>query len=186
MSIVPPITQVPRSTLGMTALSFLLLFAACATSPPTVARAPAWDMIPPGVTDLLCSRLQMDALATGTVAAVRVTQPLVNAESIAALRSSVSSPKAVGHRVVPQLINRAIPIAFGTRCAWKPLDVFDPRPNDEMVVELSAPIVNPVIPSEAGIFVRVTLGRENASWYWIALVPKDNQWGARWVYVLAH
>lgn len=164
----------------------LLLLTACASAPPPpVAKAPEWDMIPPGVTDLLCARLQMDALATGTVSAVRITQPLVNAESVAALRSSISSPKAVRHPVTPQLINRAIPILFGPRCAWKALDVFDPRPSDEMLVELSAPIINPVIPSEAGIFVRVTLGGEHPAWYWIALVPKDDQWGARWVYVLA-
>jgi hypothetical protein len=127
----------------------------------------------------------MDALATGTIAAVRITQPLINAESIAALRSSVAAPSARRRPAPPPLINRAIPIAFGTRCDWKPLGAFDPRPSDEMLVEFSAPIINPVIPSEAGIFVRVTLSGEHPSWYWIALVPKDDQWGARWVYVLA-
>lgn len=162
-----------------------LLFTACASTPPPAITAPQWEMIPPGVTDLLCARLQMDALATGTVSAIRITQPLINAESIAALVRSVQSTKAVRHPVTPQLINRAIPIAFGPRCAWRAIDVFDPRPSDEMVLELSAPIVNPVIPSEAGMFARVTLGGEHPAWYWIALVPKDNQWAARWVYVLA-
>lgn len=142
-------------------------------------------MIPAGVTDLLCSRLQMDALATDTVAVVRVTQPLVTTESIAALKSSISSPKA---RKAPagtaQPVNRAIPIQFGQRCAWKPLGAFDARPADEMLVELSAPIVNPVIPSEAGLFARVSLAGDHPAWYWVALVPHGNEWGARWVYVL--
>jgi hypothetical protein len=165
---------------------FVLFLAGCQSAPPPPVSAPLWDVIPPGVTDLLCARLQMDALATDTVLAVRITQPLVTAESIAALRASVDSPKAVRHPVMPQLVNRAIPIAFGPRCAWKPLDVFANRPADEMLVEFSAPIANPVIPSEAGIFARVTLGGQNASWYWIALVSRGDQWAARWVYVLSH
>ena len=148
-------------------------------------RAPEWDMIPPGVTDLMCARLQMDALATGTVAAVRITQPLVTAESMSALLSSVSSPKARRHPVNPQLVNRAIPILFGQRCAWKPLGVFDQKPADEMLVEFSSPIANPAIPNEAGMFVRASLGGEHPAWYWIALVPRGDEWAARWVYVLA-
>ncbi|HKR63823.1 MAG TPA: hypothetical protein VJZ00_08830 [Thermoanaerobaculia bacterium] len=125
-------------------------------------------------------------MATGDVAVVRVTQPLVSNESIAALKASVSSPKAVRRPATPpQIINRALPIAFGSRCAWRPLDVFDKHPSDEMLVEFSAPIVNPVIPSEAGMFARVTLGGQHPAWYWIALVPHGDDWGARWVYVLA-
>lgn len=163
----------------------VLFVTACASTPSPVLQAPAWGLIPAGVTDLLCSRLQMDALATDTVAVVRVTQPLVTTESIAALKSSVASPKA---RKAPkgtvQPVNRAIPIQFGQRCAWKPIGAFDTRPADEMLVELSAPIVNPVIPSEAGLFARVTLAGDHPAWYWIALVPHGNDWGARWVYVL--
>ena len=161
-----------------------LLAVSCASPPPPVS-APAWELIPAGVTDLLCARLQMDALATGSVAAIRVTQPLVSTESVAALRASVSSPKAVRRPGTIAIVNRALPIQFGQRCAWKPLDVFDPRPADEMVVEFSAPIPNPVIPSEAGLFARVSLAGDHPAWYWIALVPKGDQWAARWVYVLA-
>lgn len=162
-----------------------LLAMSCASAPPPVVSAPEWALIPAGVTDLLCARLQMDALATGDVTAIRVTQPLVTAESVAVLRSSVSSPKAVHRPGTVAIVNRALPIQFGQRCAWKPIDVFAPRPSDEMIVELSAPIPNPVIPSEAGLFARVTLAGEHPAWYWIALVPKGDQWGARWVYVLS-
>lgn len=172
--------------LRVTAATLLVLFLpACASSTPPLLHPPAWEMIPAGVTDLLCSRLQMDALATDTVAVIRVTQPLVTAEAIAALKSSISSPKArKAGPGTPQPVNRALPIQFGQRCAWKPLGVFDARPADVMLVELSAPIVNPVIPSEAGLFARVSLAGDHPAWYWVALVPHGDDWGARWVYVL--
>jgi len=162
----------------------LLFLSTCATSPPPL-QAPAWEMIPAGVTDLLCSRLQMDALATDTVSVVRVTQPLVTAESVGALKATIPSPKA--RRAPPgtaRPVNRAIPIQFGQRCAWKPIGAFDARPADVMLVELSAPIVNPVMPSEGGLFARVTLAGDHPAWYWIALVPRGDEWAARWVYVL--
>jgi hypothetical protein len=141
-------------------------------------------MVPAGITDLLCDRLRSDALATGPVTVVRVTQPLVTSSSISSLKASVASPRSRKPSAPIPMTNRAIPIAFGQRCTWKPLDVFDKRPDDEMLVELSAPIINPSIPSEAGLFVRVTLAGENPSWYWIALVPKDDQWAARFIYML--
>jgi hypothetical protein len=166
-------------------IASFLFVTACATTPPVLSEAPAWEMIPAGVTDLLCSRLQMDALATDTVAVVRVTQPLVTNESVGALKASVASPTSrKAPKGMAQPVNRAIPIQFGQRCAWKPLGAFDARPADEMLVELSAPIVNPVIPSEAGLFARVTLAGEHPAWYWIALVPHGDDWGARRVYVL--
>ena len=168
-------------------LASFLFVAGCASGPPPLLEPPAWGMIPAGVTDLLCSRLQMDALATDTVTVLRVTQPLVTSESIATLKSSIASPNArKPPKEMAQPVNRALPIQFGQRCAWKPLGAFDARPADEMLVELSAPIVNPVIPSEAGLFVRVTLAGEHPAWYWIALIPHGSEWGARRVYVLGH
>lgn len=169
------------------ALSALLplcaLFLAC-SSPPPAPAVPQWDAIPSGVADALCTRLKMDAIATGDVTVVRVTQPLVTPENIAALAGISSRSKVI----VPEsmLVNRAVPV--GTvrgACAWVPIDVRDmPKHFDEMVVEISAPIPNPYERGQAGLFARVSLAEQHPTWYWIPLLPRGEGWSAGFVSVL--
>ncbi len=137
--------------------------------------APDWDMVPAGISDALCGRLRMDAVATGNVTIVRVTQPLATRESLAAVAVVTNNRKRA--REAP-IVNRAIPIMFGHgSCAWTPIDVRDiPKHRDEMVVELSAPLPNPFKPGEAGIFARATLAGEHASWFWIPLRRATGGW----------
>jgi hypothetical protein len=126
----------------------------------------------------------MDAIATGAVSIVPVTQPLVTAESLAVL--SATTTKMVGRGGAPVLaVNRAIPIALGSSCQWKEIDALDIRKHtDEMVVELSSPILNAGA-REVGMFARTSLGGEHPQWYWIALAPAGNQWAVRFVFVLS-
>lgn len=159
----------------ITALLALLL-AACASQPPAApVTAPQWDTVPAGVAEGLCRRLQSDALATGQVLIVKVTQPLVTQDVVAALASSVTHK---GRPTKPVVVNRAIPISTSpASCNWKPIDVRDlDRNGDMMIAELSAPILNPYRSGEAGVFARVSLAGQHAAWYWIPLARRGDRW----------
>jgi hypothetical protein len=144
--------------------------------------APDWSVIPPTLTEALCLRLRMDAMATGNVTIVTTTQPLATPHTVAALANiakrrrkqrALASPNAA-------IVNRVIPVSLpaGT-CSWTPIEVRDmARHSDEMIVELSAPLPNPYEEGEAGVFARVSLGGENASWYWVPLVAQGTTWAA--------
>ena len=160
-------------------LSFLLI--ACGPPPPPLV-APQWDAIPPGVLDVLCSRLQMDAVASSSsdvpLAIVATTRPLATQQSMSAL--AVTARGRVNNAGIPAAVadaNREIPLlTSGATCSWKPIAAAElARHRDEMVVEISAPAVNPFA-REAGMFARVALGGDAPSWYWISLYPSGERW----------
>ena len=167
----------------MRKLAFLLLLTACASQPKGPVT-PEWEAIPAGVADALCMRLQRDAFATGNVTIVRVTQPLATPESVAAVQH-VTKHGSRGQAF--PIGNRAIPVLFaqGGSCRWTPIDVRDMAAHsDEMIVELSAPIVNPWKPKEAGMFARVSLAGAHQSWYWIPLLRQGDNWASGFISVL--
>lgn len=158
----------------MKRLLVILLLTACATTPSSQPAAPEWDVVPAGLVEAFCSRLRMDAIATGGgLAIVRTTQPIASAQAYSGLGRSVGN-KA---RTAPQP-GRTMPIDLGAgSCGWTPIDSMNAqRDRDVMVVELSSPVPNPFVPGAAGIFARVSLGGEHASWYWIGLVPRGGGW----------
>lgn len=163
----------------LTAVLTLLLFTACASAPePTGPFAPEWDVIPAGVAEALCLRLKMDAIATGAVTVVRTTQPLATPLSVGALGNLA---RKRGKPVNAPIVNRAIPITLtaGGACTWTAIDVSAMKQHqDEMLLELSAPVPNPYAAGEAGLFARVSLAGEHASWYWLPLLPRGNGWSA--------
>ena len=169
----------------------LLLFVSCASSSPqTQLTTPAWDAIPPGVLDTLCSRLRMDAIATGApLAIVGTTRALANQQSLSALAFTARGAKPRNNRVGGSVAdaNRAIDVVTeGSACAWRKISVADAaRLHDEMVVELSAPALHPFSPREAGLFARVSLGGQGDSWYWISLLPAGDRWAVGSVTVLS-
>ena len=130
-------------------------------------------------------RLKMDAITTGRTNIVKVTQPLVTPQSLIALAGS-TTPRGAKRRAAAAVTNRAIPIELGRgSCAWTPIDVRDvDKHSDAMLVELSAPLLHPYNPKEAGVLARVSLGNEHQSLYWISMVPRGDQWAVRFVSVL--
>ncbi len=161
----------------LTAVLTLLLFTACASNPqPAGPLAPEWETIPAGVADALCLRLKMDAIATGPVTIVRTTQPLATPLTLGALGNIT---KKRGRLSDAPIMNRAVPIqlASGGACTWTAIDVSAiPRHQDEMILELSAPVPNPFSAGEAGVFARVSLAREHSTWYWLPLLPVAGGW----------
>jgi hypothetical protein len=174
-----------RSTAYCLLLTVYCLSTACASAPKAPLEAPKWDAIPSRVVDALCRRLQLDAIATGRTAIVKVTQPLANPQSMAALAGS-TTPRGAKRRANAAVTNRAIPIEIGRgACAWDPIDVRDTaKHSDAMLVELSAPLLHPFNAREAGVLARVSLGDQHQSLYWVSLVPRGDQWGVRFVTVL--
>jgi hypothetical protein len=83
-------------------------------------------------------------------------------------------------------LNRVLPITTeGATCRWRPIKVAQADAlQDEMIVELSAPSINPFAPKTGGLFARVTVGGQGASWYWITLFPSNGRWVVGPVYVL--
>ena len=167
----------------------VLLLTSCAppTAPPLTA--PQWDAVPPGVLDTLCSRLRMDAIATGApLALVDTTRPLATQQSLAALAIS-SRGRARNDRFGTSVLeaNRAIPVVTeGSTCAWRRITPAEAaRLHDELIVELSAPALHPFAAREAGLFARVTVGGQGASWYWVALLPVADRWAVGGVSVLS-
>ncbi len=171
---------------------FLLFTVACATPPPTQPQltAPQWDAIPPGVLDTLCNRLRMDAIATGApLAIVGTTRALANQQSLSALAFAARSGRTRNPRVGSSVMdaNRAIDVVTaGSSCPWRKITPEDAaRLYDEMIVELSAPALHPFSSREAGLFARVSLGGQGASWYWISLHPAGDRWAVGSVAVLS-
>lgn len=169
-----------------TALIALLLLTACATRPSTPLTAP--ESVPAAVLEALCGRLRIDAIAsTAPLAIVTETRPLATPQSMNAL-SITARGRIRANRMAASAVeaNRTLPVAVeGASCTWRPVAPAQlARHRDEMLVELSAPTVNPFAPREAGMFARVTVGGEGASWYWISLVPYGGRWAVGGVSVL--
>jgi hypothetical protein len=170
------------------AFCFLL---SCAAPPPAKPQlvAPQWDAIPPGVLDTLCNRLRMDAIATGApLAIVGTTRALANQQSLSALAFAARSGRTTARAGTSVTdANRAIEVVTaGSSCAWKKITPDDAaRLYDEMIVELSAPALHPFSSREAGLFARVSLGGQGASWYWISLHPAGDRWAVGSVVVLS-
>ena len=171
-------------------LVLITLFAAACTPPPPKPQLAPPDVVSPAVLDALCGRLRMDAIAsTAPLTVVGVTRPLATQQSMSALAMTARGRVKSG-RIAQSAAegNRAIALETGgTSCTWRPIAPAQlSRHQDEMVLELSAPMVNPFMPREGGLFARVTVGGEGASWYWVSLVPYGGQWAVRGVSVLSH
>jgi hypothetical protein len=159
----------------------LILLTACASEPPPAGPlAPDWDMIPPGIPEALCTRLKIDAVATGRLAVVNVTQPLATPLTLGALGHLAPQRPRKDGAAERALINRAVPVELQPgSCTWIPVDIRDvSKHGDEMLLELSAPLPNPWVANEAGLFARVSLGGEHPNWYWLPLYPTGSGWTA--------
>jgi len=167
----------------------LLLVAACASRPQPQTQMPlAPDAVPDVVMQALCQRLQAEGMASGApLAVVRTTQPIVSTPALVALSSLYrrrAADPARANAAVEQA-ERKLPVPLSGDCEWSPRDRLDTRRDfDQMILELSAPVVNPFIPNEAGVFARVSLGGQHPSWFWITLLPRNGGWVVRSVETL--
>lgn len=163
-------------------VSVLLILSGCASAPPPPRpAAPAWEAVPAAVLDALCARLLDDGIGSSgaTIAVTKTTQPIATAQAIVALGAMTrgnarSSDMAEALRAG----QRAIPVQLGgAGCAWRSIAALDAtRHADAMVVEISAPFVNPFGRGEPGLFARASLGGTHPSWYWIPVANFQGTW----------
>ena len=166
-----------------------LTLASCVTPPSDAPALVAPDVVPPAALEALCSRFRMDAIVSNApLTVVNVTRPLATQASMTSLASTAIG-RIQGGRIGVSAVeaNRELPVQTegSASCMWRPIPLAQlPRHQDEMVLELSAPAVNPFVPREGGLFARVTVGGEGASWYWVSLMPYGGQWAVGRVVVL--
>ncbi|HJW94367.1 MAG TPA: hypothetical protein VJ901_12190 [Thermoanaerobaculia bacterium] len=161
-------------------LPALLLLAACATAVPP-AKMPEWTEVPAPILNAFCSRVRSEGVSRESqISVVKTTQPIVTASS---LRSLGESYFKIGDTVMlAEALNAALKplplsITQGGSCAWKPIDHLDTRRDHEvLVVELSAPFVNPFVRGESGLFARMSAGGQGSQWYWIPIAERNGQW----------
>lgn len=162
----------------MKVLPLLLLLAACATAPPAALVSPEWDAIPSGVIDIICTRLRDDAITA--VSVVRTSQRIATPQALAVLGDSYGK-RTTNDRMAEALASgqKSVPVqTTSSVCAVTPIDRMDHRLHDAMILELSSPLANPFARNEAGLFARVSLGGQHASWYWIPLGKTGGTWMA--------
>jgi hypothetical protein len=158
----------------------LLLFAACATSPPP-PPAPAWTEVPRGVLDAFCAKLHDEGVSAETaVAVVKTTQPLITPESMAGLaESSMYARRFDAYAVAEEANREAEPLAVvvpAGSCSWRPIAETARRSPDTLTLELSSPFKNPFARKTSGLFARISLARESATWYWVPLADRNGRW----------
>ncbi len=166
--------------------SFILLFflAACASSPapPPPPKAPEWKVIPAAVLDTFCASFRDEGISMSTtINVVKTAQPmLITPSSMQALSDSffyhgpIDPAKAAATATAGAT---ELQIAVPHDCAWRGIaPQTGSRYVDTMTLEISPPIANPYSRNSAGLFARLALAGESATWYWLPLVPRGETW----------
>ena len=163
----------------------LLLMTGCATAPaPPPPRLPQWTAIPATVLDSFCSGFRDEGISSATtINLVKTAQPmLISAPSMEALSNSFFYHGQLDPARAAASAGAGateLPITIPQGCAWR---VIAPNTGakymDTMTLELSPTIVNPYSRNSAGLFARLTLAGESATWYWLPLIPRGESWVA--------
>src|SRR4051812_35075577 len=164
-----------------TLLPALLLLAACATTPPPVAKTPEWTEVPSAILNAFCARVRGEAVSRDSqISVVKTTQPIVTATSLRSLAESYFM--TADTVMLAEALNAAlkpIPLTITANgsCSWKTIEHLDTRRDHEvLVVELSSPFPNPYVRGESGLFARLSAGGQGSQWYWIPLAERKGQW----------
>ena len=162
-----------RDLIFLLAACCSLLAVMCAHRPPPPPPVPP-TAVPRAAVDMMCSRMHAEGM-TGEMRALKMTQPLITPTSVEALASAMFY---TGHSA-PQISAAAtVPVETAGSCVTRALDSITPRDSDVMVAAFSSPFENPFVRGQLGVFARVSLGGEAATWYWIPIGRRGGAWGA--------
>jgi hypothetical protein len=154
------------------ALLLLVLFG-CAHNPPPPPPTPP-PMVPRAAVDAMCSRMHSEGINT-ELRAVRTSQPLVTPQAMAALASAMFYS---GRGKAEMSVAPTVPVQTSGSCVSRAIDAVSARDADVMVVEFSSPFANPFARNQLGVFARVSLANEAATWYWIPIAGRGDTWAA--------
>lgn len=138
-------------------------------------------MVPRAAVDMMCTRMHAEGV-TGELRAVRMSQPLITPPAIEALASAMF----YSGRATPQITAApSVPVETSGSCVTRAIDTISGRDADVMVAQFSSPFENPFARGQLGVFARLSLGNEAATWYWIPIGQRNGVWGAATPLMLA-
>lgn len=141
---------------------------------------PQLTAFPEAAVDAMCSKLKSEGM-TSEIRVVNHTQPIVTPASLKALGDvGFGSGRADPDAVRAVVITPLIPVALkGKSCVTRFIAPAEAESShDVMVIEFSSPFRNPYSPRHIGTFARMSLGGAGATWYWIPLNMRGDQWYA--------
>jgi hypothetical protein len=155
-----------------------IAFVACASAPP--ATVPQWSSVPRTVLDAFCVEARAEGLARETpINVVATTQPITAAALTGLAERSMKAlhnAPDVAEQMNANLPELPIDIASDV-CPWNAVTRLDRRRDaDVMVVQISAPFVDPFLKTESGVLLRLSLGGESSLWFWIPLNERNGKW----------
>lgn len=158
-------------------LALSLLVLACATSPQQTPAAPV-TKLPQAALDVMCARLRAEGM-TSEVRVVKETQAIITPAALKALAEASYSTKDVKpEQVQAILLTPLIPIEKPEKtCISRFVTSAEAaRASDVMIIQFSSPFANPFGRNQSGTLVRMSLGGEASTWYWVPLVYRNDQW----------
>lgn len=158
---------------GLKPVLTLILFITCAHKPPVPPPTPP-DMVPRAAVDAMCSRMHSEGINTD-LNAVKTSRPLITPQAMAALGSAMAYSGRASSQVTAAI---SVPVQTSGTCVKRAVDSVSGSESDVMVVEFSSPFANPFARGQLGVFARLSLGNEAATWYWISIGERGGQWGA--------
>jgi len=124
---------------------------------------------------VMCSRMHTEGISAGELRALKMTQPLITPQSVQGLAEAVY----YSGRSAPRIAAAAtVPVETAGTCVTRTIDAITPHDYDAMIVEFSSPFENPFVHGQLGVFARLSLGAEAASWYWVPIGLHGDTWGA--------
>ena len=165
---------------GRWLLAVAPLLAACASTPPPPPPPPL-TAVPRAVLDAFCVRLHDEGVSAETrMDVVTMTQPLITPNVMNGLAETAFYQQRFDPVAASSAANSdALPIAVQlpeSGCAWHGIQETDKRAGDVMTIEFSAPFKNPFAKNSYGLFARLSLGSESATWYWVPLGAVQGRW----------
>ena len=158
----------------------ILLFTTCASAA-TPPALPPWTSVPPLVVQAVCTKLQSEGLG-GRINVVTTTEPIITRESLLGLAAAADQQSKTDPTQLAAAISATtsklpvnVEVTPETCDLHGVASAHDSR-DDELLLQLSPPFVNPFVRRSTGILARLSLGGEAPQWYWIPLGSKNGAW----------
>lgn len=155
----------------------MLLFVSCASSAPKMPPKPM-TQLPSSALEMMCTVFKAEGM-TSDLRVVKETQSIITPTALQALaQASMTRTQPKREAMEALLTAPFIPVETTTKaCASRFVTSAEAaRATDVMILQFSSPGPNPFAKGQSGTFVRMTLGGEAATWYWVPLAYRGDRW----------
>jgi hypothetical protein len=137
--------------------------------------------VPATVLDTFCGRLRDEGVSPETTLhVVTMTQPLITPNAIMGLAEAAFYQQRFDPAALSEAANgetTPMPVVVPqSACAWRGVAESARRSADIMTIEFSSPFKNPFAKKSYGLFARISLGNDAATWYWVPLGAINGRW----------